>query len=208
MNRLKEIRKLSGLEVKELAELTGLHVHSICKGKTSFHNPRRTRMTQLNKFDEAINRLQAKLAQLKKERRSRILGIINTNEALNPDGLIADMTKKIQDVELSIKTLQEEGREVKRVEAIAQLETQKKEAQARIEQCTAEIDRIKDEIESFTANASQDELDIVKNSPMGLTAFPRLKGLFFKIENLQARVTHDLEQVRELNDKPRQLSEL
>jgi len=29
MNRLKEIRKLSGLEVKELAELTGLHVHSI-----------------------------------------------------------------------------------------------------------------------------------------------------------------------------------
>lgn len=165
-------------------------------------------MTQLNKFDEAINRLQAKLAQLKKERRSRILGIINTNEALNPDGLIADMTKKIQDVELSIKTLQEEGREVKRVEAIAQLETQKKEAQARIEQCTAEIDRIKDEIESFTANASQDELDIVKNSPMGLTAFPRLKGLFFKIENLQARVTHDLEQVRELNDKPRQLSEL
>jgi len=165
-------------------------------------------MVELQQFDKAIETLQNEVVRLKKDRRSRILGIINTNEVLNPNGLIADMTREIENVELQIKTLQEERREVKRASVIAEFESKKSEAETRIEECTAQIEKIEGEVTSFRENATPDELDIVKNSPMGLRAFPRLKGLFFKTENLQARVTHDLQVVRELSEKIRELSEV
>jgi chromosome segregation ATPase len=145
-------------------------------------------MTELPKIEDEIINLEKKLAALHQEPQNR--------QVLEK---IIQIEKKLNDLRIVEKRL---AKLVNR----QTLTTQIAELQAKIDEWNGQIASVHKEITVFAKHIKEDPLLDEIAGKFGLQVFNDAKGLFNKIDNLSARMRHNLEEIQRLNLEIEKLS--
>ncbi|MCK4824948.1 hypothetical protein KA005_54865 [bacterium] len=145
-------------------------------------------MTELGEVKDEIINLEKKLAALHQEPQNR--------QVLEK---IIQLEKKLNDLRIVEKRL---TKSVNRQTLITQIA----DLQAKIDEWNRKIAKVHEEITVFAKHVKANPLLDEIAGKFGLHVFNEAKGMFNKIDNLSARMRHNLEEIQRLNSEIENLS--